>query len=122
MTVENASRRRDPRFQLRPGAGSVRFSLDSGPDGDHRGDVNQISLGGLGFDMTDGPRMSTGTSISGATIQIGACEIQGDLSVRECRRATHSSIEVACLFYPSSKESEEKWIAVLAGMSAARAD
>ena len=122
MSAESAIRRRDPRFPLRPGGGTVRFSLDTGPGRDHEGALTQVSVAGIGFGMTGGPPMTPGTVLRGATVTIGLCEIKGDLSVRQCRHVSDSSTEVGCLFYPSSTESEERWIAVLSGMDAVHAD
>jgi hypothetical protein len=122
MPVESASTRRDPRYRLREGEGKVIFSLDSGEDGIYFGDLVQISPGGVGFQVTSGPRMTSGTFINGATITIGTCEIECDLSVIQCQRGPNLRIEVGCMIYPSSKESEEKWIAVIAGMAAANVE
>ena len=119
MSVESESTRRDPRYRLREGEGRVIFSLE---DGIHFGDLNQISLGGVGFQMKSGPRMTSGTFINGATLTIGTCEIECDLSVIQCQRGPDLKIEVGCMIYPSSRESEERWVAVIAGMGAARAE
>ena len=120
MTVGFAIKRRDPRYRLRQGAGTVTFRLDSGERG--AGDLIQAGLGGVGFEMATGPRLTKGTYINGATISIGTCETEVDLSVIHCRRGPDSSIEVGCLIYPCSEEFEDKWVAVLAGLAAARAD
>jgi hypothetical protein len=120
MSVESASKRRDPRYRLDDGTGTVTFSLDASEEGIHFGALNQIGLRGVGFVMTSGPRMTSGTLISSATLVIGTCEIVSDLVVIQCQRGPDSKIEVGCMLYPTSKESEEKWAALIAGMAAAR--
>lgn len=121
MPVESESTRRSPRYRLREGEGKVIFSFEPG-EGIHFGDLTQVGLGGVGFEMISGPRMTSGTFITGATITIGNCEIECDLVVIQSQRGLDLSIEVGCMIYPSSGASEEKWVALIAGIAAAHAE
>jgi len=96
--------------------------FESGGTGDRRlrGDLVDVSVAGVTFHLVAGPSIEKGAILSNASAHVGDCVVEGELLVKHSMPSGRSSLEVGCLFYPSSQLNEEKWSAVLAGLQAAR--
>jgi hypothetical protein len=120
MTVQTPSTRRDPRFALPEGAGSVEFQVDGHSDVHYRAGLKDVSVAGLTFEMDVGPAIARGDLLRGAIVRIGECEVEGELAVRYIQVPREARIDVGCLFYPASQIGEEKWSSVVSGVRAAK--
>ncbi len=122
MSGQSFSRRRDPRHSLRPGVGFVEFGTRGSGSRDRRADLNWVSVAGLTFEADADPDIEPGTLLEAATVCVGECEVEGELSVKSVRRVNESRLETGCLFYPSSYAAAEKWSAVIAVIQAVCGD
>jgi len=113
------STRRDQRFALRPGSAFVEFPDPNSTDGHWTAGLRMVSVSGFAFEATDRcPQVRGGDEFRGVTLRIGECMLEGDIVVRNTRQ-TESHLEVGCLFYPGSREGEDLWMTLLAGIDAA---
>ena len=123
MSDQLLSTRRDVRYALRPGAAFLSIPTDGLDEPSTVAPVTLISLSGVAFRL-DAFRMDLGPGglIKDAVIRVGACEIAGNLAIREVHHTTGSEVEVGALFYPSDIEDENRHMALIAGIEAVRED
>jgi hypothetical protein len=122
MLNQSPETRRDVRHCLRRGIGFVEFELVDSGKGRLRGDLTSLSVAGLTFEVDTDLGLEKGALLQAATILIGECAVEGDLTVKHIRLVAESTIETGCVFYPSSHAGAEKWLAVIAGMEAVCVD
>jgi len=122
MSHQSPITRRDLRYRLRRGIGFVEFEIGDSGNGRRRGDLTSLSVAGLTFEVDTDVGMEQGTLLQAATVLIGECAIEGDLTVRYARLVADSTFETGCVFYPSSHAGAEKWSAVVAGVQAVCVD
>jgi hypothetical protein len=79
-------------------------------------------VSGFAFEATDEcPRVRGGDEFRGITLCIGDCVLEGDIVVRNTRQVD-GQFEIGCLFFPGSREWEDLWMTLLAGIEAAKID
>jgi hypothetical protein len=100
----------------------VEFPDPKSADGHWTAGLRMVSVSGFAFEATDQcPRVRGGDEFRGVTLRIGECVLEGDIVVRYTRQADNH-LEVGCLFYPGSREWEDLWMTLLAGIDAAKSD
>jgi len=116
------STRRDERYALRPGSSFVEFPDPRSAEGHWTAGLRMVSVSGFAFEATDAcPRVKGGDEFRGVTLRIGGCVLEGDIVVRNTRE-TDGRLEIGCLFYPGTREWEDLWMTLLAGIEAAKLD
>lgn len=122
MAASAPSTRRDRRYDLRPGSATIELP-NPHADGRSRARLVRISVSGLTFEL---PRASVklerGAWLENVTIRVGECVLHGEAQVRNLTRIADTRTEVGCLFLPEARGSEDKWLALIAGIDATRAD
>lgn len=118
MSVETPSTRRDTRHAVRPGSSFVEFSHPDG-QGAVRAALTRISIAGFAF-LLEGPLQDfqPETCLPDMRLHVGPCVLEGQAVVRSITAATESGGEIGCLFHPETRESEERWVALIAGIEA----
>jgi hypothetical protein len=115
MPERTASRRRDRRYELLPGAGHVEFG-PAGPQG-LRVALTELSICGVTIEPEPGgPEMPDGTILAGR-ILVGDCQVCGEVVVRN-RRTVGDRTAIGGLFRPSSREDELLLAGLIAGLAA----
>ena len=92
-----------------------RLELDG--DATHA-NLTRISVAGFAFEvegLVNG--YPPGTQLYDVRIHVGPCVLEGQAVVRSVT-AIGEGGEVGCLFHPNSRESEERWMALVAGIEA----
>ncbi len=114
MTTSTKCRRRHRRHRFAPGAeASVKFVYPQPSGAAIERPLVDISTAGFSFSWSDELMgIDDGASLEGATINIGGCEIRGELTVM------HISEDSTCgaLFHPDSDEDLVKLKTIIAGM------
>ena len=112
------STRRDPRHPLRRGAGSVTFLDPRDKKTRSSSSLTNISIAGLTFELDgEAAGLEPGTMLSDATVQVGDCELHGDILVK-CLVASEARSQVGGLFYPSTDEDEKLLMTLISGVEA----
>jgi hypothetical protein len=118
VSIEAPSTRRDTRHAIRPGSSFVEFAH---PDGQEpvRAALTRISIAGFAFQF-EGPLhdFQPETCLPGLRLHVGPCVLEGQAVVRSIISTHASGGEVGCLFHPETRESEERWMALIAGIEA----
>ena len=120
MPTRTATRRKTPRHAVVLDEGAfVEFTHPS-TAGPCRLPLSDLSHSGLSFHGEPGelPSMESGSTISGASVRIRECVIQGDLVVMHVTPRSDSRILCGALLYPATDHDLLKLKAVLAGMEA----
>ena len=108
------TRRRDRRYGLAPGAGSVEFAFE--PGGACEGVLVEVSLAGLTFRTDVEPGVTAGSRLSGVTVRLAGSVVRGDLIVvRVCRLDRDAGFAAGCLFYPQVGAAEATWASIFSG-------
>jgi len=101
MVQKAPSTRRDPRIAVSGGAGSVEFDSQGPGGGRRRGELTEVSVSGVTFELEAGPGFKNGEILPGATLHISDCIVEGQLLVKHSEPIRKARVEVGCLFYPS---------------------
>lgn len=120
MPTPFASARRDPRYDIPPGRGTVEF-VDPGDPQRHWGaTLTKLSVCGIGFEVDAPEVLFPVDSVLTAVISVGSFKLAGEIAVRGTRPAGDGGVEVGGLFYPSSQEVEQVLALLVAGIEAAQ--
>lgn len=119
MNTAIQSTRRDVRHDLRQGLGSIELAPSPAAPGGVSGALRRISVAGLCFRVErDAPWLRPGALIPGVQVRVGECVLDGEIRVRSVV-PDRRGVEVGCLFHPSDDRTEERLMALIAGLNAA---
>jgi hypothetical protein len=120
MPTPHASARRDPRYDIPPGRGSVEFVDPHDPEQHWGGTLTKLSVCGIGFEVDAPEALFPVDSVLTAVISVGSFKLAGEIAVRASREVGDGRVEVGGLFYPSSQEVEQVLALLVAGIEAAQ--
>lgn len=119
MTESCFSTRRDPRFDLRPGAGFVELGVGQ-PGGElQRAPLRALSICGVAFEAESERSGPTKEAVFFGRIAVGACRVSGEIVVRSYHPIAGGRTEVGALFRPSTQDDELLLAGLVAGLEAA---
>jgi len=120
MPTLKRCRRLVRRHPIPEGAAATVEFVHPGPNGPRHGrSLVDVSVSGLSFDA--GPELAgigSGTTIPGAVVRFGGCEMRGELLVMHETACTPERRTIGALFYPAQDVDLVKWKSVVAGVEA----
>ena len=126
MATSIKNRRRQSRFAVKPPKQAmIRFTYPGTDGDDQRLLVTNVSASGISFAVEGDQGISPleeGTTLEEVELQIGGCNIDGDLLVMHVTHGADSGYVCGALFYPASDTDLVKLKSVVAGMEVAGAD
>ena len=118
MTEHRAPSRRDVRYPLRRGTGGIDF-VHPVSGRQCSAELTLLCIAGLAFVLK--PEMEeipAGSSLLGATLQIGACVLEGDVLIKSAGSSTDGELTLGGLFYPAGRDFEQRLEGIVAGLDA----
>ena len=122
MGVRTATRRKQHRYLIeRDRDAIVAFEYPCPNGRPYRLPLLNVSKAGLSFALDDRDELATldpGTRIEDVIVQIGDCEIDGEMVLMHLTPDAHSKALCGALFYPSSDQDLITLRSLVAGMEA----
>lgn len=121
MTTRTACRRRQKRHAVvRDPDACVRFAHPYPGGQEYRLTLVDVSPSGLSFQAQpeELPPIESGLSVPDTTIEIGGCEIRGEMLIMHVTEQDDGRYVSGALLYPSEDDDLVKLKAVIAGMEA----
>lgn len=120
MSAPTPSTRRDKRHALLSGTCFVEFAQPDSGSGTACESLTRLSVAGFAFETEQAPeKIPPGMRLVDVRLVVGPCVLQGEAEVRSTQSLVGSNYEIGCLFYPATRECEDRWLAVVAGLEAA---
>ncbi len=120
MSPLTRCRRLVRRHPIPEGAAAAVEFAHPGPNGPRYGlQLVDVSVSGLSFDVgQEFPGIGSGTTIPGAVVRFGGCEMRGELLVMHVTSRTPERRTIGALFYPAQDVDLVKWKSVVAAIEA----
>ncbi len=106
MLTEERIRRRDPRFPVSAGRGSI--ELDSG-SGRREAALLDVSASGLAFEWSSDEKLEPNTTLCDVLVRLGGHYVAGDLIVRGGLHRVGALRSYGALFYPGTLSDARTW-------------
>ena len=107
--------RRDSRHQFPASKTSIEIGVTSACPPE----LGNVSAAGLAFFVGKDAGIQVGAEFQGVIVNLAACQIRGDLIVRNVSATDGPRVVCGCLFYPATPAETERWMVVVNTIDAA---
>jgi len=84
-------------------------------------ELTLLCIAGLAFVLQpEMEEIAPGSSLLGACLRIGGCVLQGDVLVKSSGTSADGVVTLGGLFYPATREFEQQFEGIVAGLAAGR--